>query len=614
MSLFLVTDNLTHFRASNAPFKLYYHDCYIKDQQGFDQNKIDQFNFTSATTIEFKAAGAMHEELEKVFLSLPIDLFVPNKYLLGLSKRDQLYAYFYDYFKKYVLLKYMFLLMLEQFVEAFGKEIKSEQLQLELSSDLKIIVPELAKRFPSFTISTNFYDTSIIRKYNPRFARVKKLAYPLYEALFTLKSKIKPRIKRGKYHFLLLTYDVSSDALLLQHFFELVKNNSDLSLSIVQIATGMEAKFNYSFQPFACSNIEVFRFEEFRKFARQNKNESFFSMLTEKFSVFKSLDENLHFKGSELHYEWISNILEKTNPSICYYTNQAEMGRVLAHVARFKNIPSVFVEYSFTFDSPFLKSNIPFTARACISALTAANWKRNNDPSRYELVLGYCKHDFLSKRNPDKIQFSAQHNLNANQKTVLFASTWCSGNKIFDDEKASIIDGLSKFCFSNNWNLIVKKHPVEVDLIADEVVKKNNYPNQKVFTNEQLSLSDAVLLADFMCCQSSSAILDAVYFEKPFAFVSLTSGESLADYLFADKKNKIHEYHSLEALETYLKELFTKPEALFETLKNATALKRELLYLADGNACGRLIDFSIKLVDKGSLDAESLVALQIETV
>ncbi len=614
MSLLFVTDNLNYFHASDAPFKLYYFDCYIKEQQGFEQVKIDQFNFTSATTIEFKAAGAMQEELDRLLLNIPIDHFFPNKYLISLSKNEQLLAYFYDYFKKYVLQKYMFLLTLEQFIAAFGNEIEGTKMQLKVNNDLKIIEQEIPLRFKTFTIEIEFYASNAPNKSYAPFAQLKKLAYPFYEFIFKQKLLFKPKLKRGKYHFLLLTYNVSSDSLLLQHFFEIVKHSPDFSLSIVEIETGMDANFNYSFQQFACQNIEVYRFEEFRKFARQNKNINFFSLLKDKFSVFKSLDENLHFKNNELHYEWMNNMLDKTKPSLCYYTNQGEMGRVLAHVSNFKKIPSVFVEYSFTFDSPFLKASIPFTARACISSLTAANWKKNNDPSLHHLVIGYCKHDYLSKQNPDKSAFTTENKLNNNQKTLLFASTWCSGNKIFDDEKASILEGLSHSCSKNNWNLLVKKHPAEIDLIADEVIKKNNYPNQKVFSNFQLSLSDAVLLSDFMCCQSSSAILDSIYFEKPFAFISLTEGESLADYLFANKKNKILEYHTIKDLEQFLKSLFEQKDTLEATLKNAKALKREVLYLADGNACGRLIELSKKLVDKSSFDTESLVALQIEQV
>ena len=138
--------------------------------------------------------------------------------------------------------------------------------------------------------------------------------------------------------------------------------------------------------------------------------------------------------------------------------------------------------------------------------------------------------------------------------------------------------------------------------------------NQKVFTNKELPLSDAIQLSDFMCCQNSTAILDSVFFEKPFAFISLTQAESLADYIFRDKKSRINEFHRLEDLRNFIYSLFHEKadEAVFK--EKTKKLKRELLYLADGNACGRLIDFSRELCSKGQLSDESLVALHIERI
>ncbi len=435
MKLLFVTDNLSDFEQSTAPLKLLYRDCYFKQNVGFDAVRMEQFNFTSATTVEFKAAQRMHDEFEKLLPTLSVAGFVPNKYLKDGSKQEQLYAYFYDYFKKYLLLKHLFLLSLQQFLTEFHSEVSGADIELKLSRDLQLILPDLNVLFHEHHVKSEFYSGELIRKFAPRFAPFKKLLYPVYNSIADTRNAIKPRIKKRKNHILLLTYDVSSDSLLLQHFFELVKQRKDVSLSIVQIATGMEARHTYSFKHFECDNIEVYRFEEFRKYARQNRNEQYFRHLCDTVPQFKCLDENQHFKAAELHYEWLGNMLEKIKPGVCLYTNQAEMGRALTQVAKFKKIPSVFVEYSFTFDSPFLRSKIPFTLRACINRLTANNWKRNDDPSLYHLVLGYCKHDFLGKQQPDKSAFFKANQLEPNQKTVLFASTWCSGNKIYDDEK-----------------------------------------------------------------------------------------------------------------------------------------------------------------------------------
>ncbi len=587
MKLF-ITDDSNLYKSDNSTCKLLFQNCYIKESKGIEKSIIEKINYSN-NDVEYRAAEILFSELETLIEKLSNTNLDANRYIKTRHEKDQAFTLLYPFAIKYLLPKHVLLITVNYLLELIPKASPLD-VTFNLADVYLLAESELKALTISTKVSTVFREEKVSAFIQLK-KQIKNIFYQIYHLFYSLKFYfIKPKTE-GKRHILLVMYDTPPDLKLFETFFELIHKNKDCHLSIIQVESGIDKQYTIPTKLLKGNNISVYNFQSFRKGSfSNNKFYDAIENIDTRFSIFRK--SNL-LQGINLHYEWMNNIFEKLNPDVCIYHKQTELGRKLADVARYHKKPSVNLQYALTFDTPFLKQNIHFTARACINTLNANYWKKNNDPSDAHPVIGFCKLDSLNKIQVDKPTFFKNNNLDSNKKTILFASTWSAENKIFDEEKKEIVIQLSMLCDKNNWNLIIKKHPSEFDTIVDEALKqnppKNPSSNQKIFLHSELPLAEALLLSDFMCCQSSSAILEAIYFGKPFCFLSFTQRESTSKYNEADITEFVPIMHDISTFEKYAQSVFDDTNQDFSRDKTGL-LQEKYLHKTDGMASQRLLD------------------------
>ncbi len=591
------TDDKEFYKSDLSPVRVLFQDYFIKEVSGVSP-EIIQKNYYSNSDIEFRAGELMFSELNSIIKKLSgIDL-CPNRYMKTRNAEDQAFTLLYPFAKKYLLPKYILLLTVNDFLKHAGfLQASGKSMQIEVSFNLSHLYSLAEKELKNISIFTNinFVFRETKNKTLGLFSKsIKSLYYVFfnlfYSAIFSVFMKKKITVR----HVLLIMYDVSPNFILLETFIGLVKNNPDIHLSIIQIDSNDEPGSTISAKPFKSGNIDVYKFINFRK-RKKTDPSLFYKAICGVDPAFEMFEQDDLLETINLHHEWMNNVIQKLKPDVTMYCYLEEMGRIVSDTSRFNEIPSVCLEYAFTFDSPFLNQNMHYTARACINEYTKNGWIKHHDPTDLHPVIGFTKLDALSKEEEvDKLGFFRMNGLNPNKKTIFFASTWTSDNKVFDSEKKIIVEELIEMCDKNKWNLIIKKHPNELDSIVDEVMSIHPKPNQKLFRHEDLPLAKAIQICDFMCCQSSSAILEAIYYNKPFCFLNKSTHSTLSDYLVFEDEDQIKTYNNMTDFELILTDLFNRSKNGAD-FYDFPAMQRKYLFKKDGLASQRLLDLLLHI-------------------
>lgn len=251
--------------------------------------------------------------------------------------------------------------------------------------------------------------------------------------------------------------------------------------------------------------VNVFAIQEFRGSPR--------------FSIDKSVWDHhkfLDFASIEANYTMMLNMLASISPKVCLTMGYQNHTRFLSHCCSHFNIPVVSVDYSLITDDYRFERGIKYDHRVTISEAQINLWKKRNDPSTNHHAIGFLKYDEIQTLKFDKDTFEQKAEFEF-KKTLMFASSYGFDSQV----KHDLIKFLSDHCYEKEYNLLIKKHPLETDQIPDSVLAGNGHSSQMVFKHEEITSLEAISYSDVVLSQGSSIVLDALYFSKPFITYSL---------------------------------------------------------------------------------------------
>lgn len=595
-----ITDNPQIYSNSKEASKLLFKNYIFTESNFINSDELNKFN-SSLNLAEVRAEDLMIKELNSYINNSGIKdkSFVINKYLATRNKADIAFTFLYNDFKKFITNKHLFLFIVQKLLLYFKNFFPIDFLKFYFTESSNLIL--LGDETDIFKYPTRCYmmeldNDSLIPLYISHdlkvnnipssSKRIKNIGYSLFN-LFnkTFKNYSSSFNIKNKTHILLLMHKSQKELDLLDKFLELVKNDSQTCLTVLLLHTLHDNDFYKNIVKLKSDNIRFLELTDFRNSITIN-HDDFYRFISKDYPQFAEADTI--YKSLEIYYSWIGNAVKILKPDVCLYAKIDEPGRVLSDVARYHKIPSVNLEYAFTYDTDHINSNISFTIRAHISGATKAIWIKRKDPSLNHEIIGYCKLDSISDILPDKKSFFINNNFEETHKTILFASTWAGDFNNYDMEKSILINNLSEICHRNNWNLIIKKHPSEKDLIADKIIQEKNHPNQKVFTHNELKLEDAIQYSDFLCTQFSSVVLDALYFSKPFCYLSASNENNMSAFTLLINEPGIESFSDINLFENYLIKVFTTgyDKQLSEVI---SSLKQKYLFKTDGKASERLL-------------------------
>ena len=580
MELF-ITDNLKAFNDSTCKCKILYGGSMVV--QWNLSSSIDEFNL-GLSGIEYKAADAMHQELSECIANLDKYTLTHNKYLATRgTKSDIHFSLLYNSYWQLVIKKHVLRIVLEKLL-IIASPIK--QINFQLDESYSLIAVDFNTYYPSQELNFNFSKNPVSWK-KQLLVSVKNLGYTGY---YTWKkiTGYNLRNEAGKKQVLLVIYDVPSLHVVLEKFYTLINSQESLHLTILALTSGISLQKAIDAFKYSGKSISVIDYVQFRKGNFINHTDLYQALesLNVAYSIIRKqqLIENL-----ETHYSWLGNAFEQLKPDVCFTLGVLEITRAISDVARYYKVPSINVDYGlFTDDSLFMASNIKFDIRACISKMNADIWKRHKDPSSQHQVIGFCKLDSYTTYTQTQADLLAKYGFNATATSIFFASSWASANKSYNLEKQKIVKELALLCSKNISNLIIKKHPAQLEDLVKQVIEELKFKNQKVFEHVEMPLNDAIFMSDVCTTQSSSMVADTLYFEKPFCFLSGSDEKAVTDLYSEFKKDgSIETFASMKDFETFVANITT--EVYRKTWQNKIlALKEKYLFKTDGKASERL--------------------------
>lgn len=575
-SALLITDSPSIYEQHPQHGKVLIGNWMILRTDLLQEEVLAEFNL-SLNGIEMEAAERMLSDLHsdiKTLASEPARIKV-NRYRQVRSYPDQLYGLLYDSYKKYALKKHFLLLLTERLLEIIN--LKGTKIHFKLGDEFRLI-QSAGKGTSNFSFT--------IRREEETRSKFKAVIRNLYYAVSDLLVRT-PKKKEQK-RILLFISDTPIDYHLFSTFFKLIQQQDEIHLTIINFESGNKENL-IDFKFLESEQITVLPFRTF-KCAVPGHDQTLYSQLEKidpSYSLFRDLEV---ISGNELYYHWIGNAIQKLQPDLCIYNKLLEAGRGIAEASEHYGIPSVNVEYGLFSDDPLhMECNIRFSVRACLGESSIGIWKKHHDPTPEHFVTGFCKMDAAHDLKLDKKSFFESHGLDATKKTILFGSSWGGENKMYNYEKRLIIAELSESCKSNGWNLIIKKHPSEFDTIAQDVITNNRFANQVVFNDQDCHLYEVIQYADLVTTQASSIIIDAMYFDKPFSFLTKSKGAPVSSYFPFSGEAFVKTYSDIRMFDSYAKSIFDGP--LGDEMKKMIASRKEYyLFKCDGNSSQRLLN------------------------
>lgn len=576
MRLF-ITDKEKIYNSSNESYKVLYNNFSFFKTSFLNPEELNALNL-KLNYIEYKAAEYMLSDLNSDLEIYKKLNFSVNDYLGTRKKDDQLYTLLYTNYWTFFIIKYGFELCIREFYDFISGRIKITNIKTYLSEEFKLLKLDNGSLINNLKIDYKFYS---VYRFESLKIRLKNIFYFIF-SICSAQFFFKPINKR---HVVLFLYDIPSIHSVLKTFIELVKADKTIHLSIIEVEMGVLNSLQEHAEQYKNENISVYNFKNFKCYVRTSNNVFFKAAINinKNYFIFK---KSALLNKLDLKYAWTANIFEKLNPDICLYSGVLELGRVVSDVSRYYKIPSVNVEYGiFSNDPYFMESNIEFTYKACISENSSRIWKYRKDPSLYHKIIGFCKLDSLKNISYNKINFYSKFNLNIENKTIFFASSWQGNNSSNNLEKRLTVENLSRICVKNNWNLIIKKHPAENDNIVENEI---HFDHQIVLNHNDVNLYELMYYSDFVCTQFSTVVFEAMYMNKPYAFIS-QSNMSFEKYSPIEINKDIECFTSFIELERYLISLFSIKNETKST-DNLHELKTKYLFSSDGQASKRLLE------------------------
>lgn len=489
-----------------------------------------------------------------------------NKFQESVSDFEKKYAILYSYFQQDVKNTLCFERLLQLLLQTIQGKVKinlgREHIRLKTT-------------FHSFEIEWDF-----------RTVKNDFLNFQVKSSLKRIRSKFQKRVPRKtisqQTHICIVCFNTPSDYFVYYKVLDHLKTIPDVHVSIVEIDSGIHASNAKSLRMFASDSIDFYTIESF-----SNAHPAEVNYLKFKKELALLNDSKYGFGAllrytNEVFYSTFEKVLQVLDPSIVWYNNTSEIGRCLALVGNFMKKPVICIDYAlFSNDFLHMASRIRFTARFCISEYTSGVWKNKADPTPVHQVIGLLKLDNFQSEHPPKTV--------SDRKTLFFASTWGGTNPLYNQEKKELISQLAAYCKTNNFRLIVKKHPAENDGIL-EAFKSDESDNFKIYAHDEISMYEAMAISDIAITQNSSIAAEAMLYAIPTVYFNQSTNENTKAIIAINDTEFVFYADSIEQLN----ELITSgkldiPKSVYDT---AIAY---YLYKIDGKAYLRLIEETLKL-------------------
>lgn len=565
MKLFF-TDSIERYERSSDVKVLF--DGYILTATTlFSDEKRLLFN-AALNGFENIGAEEMIVELESVCNSFPefkTDQFLSTRK----TNYDKAYSLLYPNFKKYVLPKNLLLLVLKSLIN-FEPSIHS--IQLDLSETYYLI--------------TQNQSIPKIESIELRPEKKTKSHLFLRNIFYFLKKKRFNLLRKNTYTFTFYIFDTPNDIDLIKNFIQIIKKQTNVLLNIVQIESGIPQSLAISAKSFQSSNISVYKLQDFRSPVYHNQT-SFNKILKKSYPKFERFANSPEQRSQSVYQTFLYESMKRLQPNKVVYFNTGEIGRQVSDVARFLGITSANVEYSlFSDDFIHMASNIQFDYKFCLGKESIKIWKNKKDPTKHHIPIGFLKLDNLDQPEPSSLINELLTNYN---KIVFFASTWAGTNSLYNDEKVIIVNELAKICKSENWALLIKKHPAERDESLN-TCWGNKQDHVFLFEHHEISLHEILHFCDVVVTQNSGVTLEALVHQKPIVFYNKSEHKGFAELIPLSKESFVFFANNSEAfVRILLDEIPQLDKAVFQ---NAT---ENYLYKLDKQASQRLLENLKKL-------------------
>lgn len=582
MELF-ITDARKEYDLSKSRYKIYLENFSIKESSFLDVDLTNSIN-RSTNAIEFEGGEKMSVLFDRFISNENVCKHTTNNPLLnGREKRDQLFS---DYFPVMVYFFFYSATLMEFVNKLFGQV-----------SILKKGVKKLVVNFPetyALIQCTEVYNIPFVETIEFIAGSDSKASNKTIKNLYyAVKKGIKQfslsRNKSNSKKILLFVYDIPHHQKNLIKFLDLIKNDPTISLDIVYYNFNVQSdKSNSYFDLKGFNNVRSFLFEDFTCPGRLDYSNQIKAILKIYPCLNTKLLKTMYF-GYSTKIAWMQNIFTRLKPDVCFQMSLHESGRIFSDVAFSFKVPSIQLDYAQVYDSYYLNSHIRFTARASTSEDVISIWKKRKDPTPFHHAIGYLKLDYINSIQFNKEAFFRRVNLNISQKTILFASTYLDNNDVYNIEKRELVSNLSTLCNANNWNLLIKKHPLEFDTILEEVIKANDFKNQIIVSDSDLNIYEAIMYSDLVTNQLSSIVLECLYLGKPFCFLTTNVSQNQTEISPMKNEAFFKLFTSMNDFEKFANLMFD-PVKLEEFLKLMESRKKHYLFSTDGKSTERFLD------------------------
>lgn len=209
------------------------------------------------------------------------------------------------------------------------------------------------------------------------------------------------------------------------------------------------------------------------------------------------------------------------------------------------------------------------------------------------ILTGNPGYDYIKTANPDKQRKFLQDNLNIKKGKKLIVvgmGRWYENDEVW-------ISKLINFCNKENFNIIIKVHPIyknekrDIHIQKTKIIKKN-CPNLKYYITYDIDSSEILPAADLVITDHTNFGIEAALHCKPWITVNFINESS--DFL-----QKIFDYSASIFIEHYA-ELEKKILEILEEEKHLDLIREKKMkiiedynYYNDGNASKRIYNLLI---------------------
>ncbi len=506
MDIFL-TDNTHIYQKTDHAHKICINQSFIVDSNFLSKKSIQSIN-TQSSNIEYKAEERIGAKIKNFIAENPLN--IPDlSYYKTLNTYEQHYDIYFPIFKSYFFSAYC------------------------LNQCIEIIEPYLAYEPISFTLffSSKFFllqwPNVLTTKY-PYTLKIKPAHLPLKDQFwtkhiyrFTQKLNIKKRLYLQQNSIVLFLFEINHHLSIVELFLQKCIAQKQ-HVSIILLKHPAESNFRIRKALKESTFIHLYQYTDFIP-SKSSHYQQIYHNNTSTSPLLKHPLIYKHFLDTSETYARVDHIFKRLKPKVCIQLTAHEITRIVNHVAQDNHCQSVQLDYAVISENINLASQINFNYRLCVSEAIANLWKTQKNMSSTITPIGFCKHDsFKVYTDQDKQSLSDFYPLDKNQQTICFASTWALEDQIYNEEKKDLMKALCVFAHQNKYNLIIRKHPLEKDPIAETAIAEFNYPNQVVSSHKELETPLVIASASVVLTQMSSIFLDCLFYNTPFAFIQFT--------------------------------------------------------------------------------------------